>query len=294
MGCPTYQDQLVTTSQRFSSQCSMSDSTIFSQNIQDITLLKPITMPPALSFSDSPTFHPSDYIRIIVSAALFHLAATTTGGQIDPVEPFGDNLILGPSDEVVIISAPALSDLIDSRIFDVDGTIENGFTSGSLLQTNNVPLEDDNGNPSATQLDVATGNFLTEDSVDVVAVWEGTARSIILQFSQIDSANLEWDSPEQLTIQDDGLPALFDTTEFGFRRIIRLLPAQLDSDRFEELVLAYWAADMSIQIAVYDPDPSGNGPLKLQTSINDEVPRSVRRGARIGGEWPLRHYGRRF
>ncbi len=51
-------------------------------------------------------------------------------------------------------------------------------------------------------------------------------------------------------------------------------------------MLAYWAADMSIQIAVYDPDPSGNGPLKLQTSINDEVLDP------FGGERELEESGR--
>jgi hypothetical protein len=109
-----------------------------------------------------------------------------------------------------------------------------------------------------TFTDMVTGNFLGDSRDEVAAAWETGNRSVVLAISNTDRLTNEWhdisvNCSDSLSLINIPYRAdnYFGYDYFGYR-IIRLESANFDSDPEDELVLAYWAADSTLKIELYD------------------------------------------
>jgi hypothetical protein len=106
--------------------------------------------------------------------------------------------------------------------------------------------------------EMIAGNFTGDSRDEVATVWECGNRSVALAFSNIDRLTGEWTDlnvtrSDSLALIDLGFPE--DSAwiySFYKYRLLRLEKGNFDLDDRDELVLAYWGADSTIHIELYD------------------------------------------
>jgi len=129
------------------------------------------------------------------------------------------------------------------------------------------------------KMDAITGDFNDDSADDLIAIWEGPNRTITMIIPQIDKGRLNWSSANATTIA--GAQLIDSAPQTG--RQIRLVSGHFDNDPSEEFILAYWAADKTVRLTVYDTNgdltPQAKGSLAdvaLPVGDRDMVNRSAR------------------
>ncbi len=106
--------------------------------------------------------------------------------------------------------------------------------------------------------DMVAGNFTGDSREEVATAWESENRSLVLIISQVDRLTDQW---TDISIKCTDSLAFINIpyspyNDFGYDyfayRIIRMASANFDSDPEDELILAYWAADSTLRIELYD------------------------------------------
>ena len=200
-------------------------------------------------------------------AALFGLVtpSSTLAQEMDDPDPLKGTHKLGESSEILLLWS------------NDDGSRTRFQTVYDYLNLNNpdpnVPnqlpahetqsISASGGTEDETALDVISGDFDGDGLDDYVAVWEGPDRSIEVIIPDMDRENLKWTSPNLTTVAGAG-SMLNDTNG---PRVLRLARGDFDQDRASEFLLAYWGADATLQIELYETD-AGRAPTRL-TSFND-------------------------
>lgn len=118
------------------------------------------------------------------------------------------------------------------------------------------------------QIDVITGDFNSDGTTDVIAAWEGPERAVQLFIPLIVPETLAWTQAHRLTLQEAG-GLLIDSAETP--RQLRLVAGNFDTDPAPEFVLAYWAADETIRLRLYDTHGTLM-PEELATIADESLP----------------------
>ncbi|MGH7597759.1 MAG: hypothetical protein ACREOI_15525, partial [bacterium] len=128
-------------------------------------------------------------------------------------------------------------------------------------------------------MDAISGDFNGDSADDLIAVWEGLNRTIAMIIPQIDKGQLNWSSANATTVA--GAQLIDSAPQTG--RQMRLVSGHFDNDPSEEFVLAYWAADKTVRLTVYDTNgsltPQAKGAIAdvaLPVGDRDMVNRSAR------------------
>jgi hypothetical protein len=106
------------------------------------------------------------------------------------------------------------------------------------------------------RFDMITGNVTGNNLDEVVAAWETGNRSVALAVSSVNQAthelhDLSLHVTDSLTLVEVPIDTVWMTSYYNYR-LIRLEAGQFDDDEEEEFVLAYWAADSTVRIELYD------------------------------------------
>jgi hypothetical protein len=106
--------------------------------------------------------------------------------------------------------------------------------------------------------ETATGNFTGDSRDEVATVWETADRAFVLTISEINPITDEWhnlSSTKSDTARLVNIPYPADS-EFYYGtydyRLFRLVKGNFDSDAEDEFVLAYWNADSTLTLELYD------------------------------------------
>ncbi len=110
--------------------------------------------------------------------------------------------------------------------------------------------------------DIITGNFTGDSRDEVATVWETGNRAVALAVSGINPLTDEWTdlslhSTDSLALMDMPIPEGTSEDSIWFYsgiecRLLRIEKGNFDNDEKDELVLAYWAADSTVRIEMYD------------------------------------------
>jgi hypothetical protein len=120
--------------------------------------------------------------------------------------------------------------------------------------------------------DMITGNFTGNSLDEVVAAWETGNRSVALAVSGVNQATHELHDlslriSDSLSLVDLPIDSLWMVSYYNYR-LIRLEPGQFDADEENEFVLAYWAADSTVRIELYDESAGFDEPLAV---VSDQL-----------------------
>jgi hypothetical protein len=119
--------------------------------------------------------------------------------------------------------------------------------------------------------DIVAGRFTGGDIDDVVMVWEGAERSIMMAVPGIDAESMTWSDANVFMLKPEGTLA----DDVHTRRQIRIIKGQFTEDEREELLLTWWDDDGTVKMEILNLDGSGSPgtPLAQHTSI--ELPLTV-------------------
>ncbi len=186
--------------------------------------------------------HIRSLVRHLVLATLLVFPCLAMG-QISGADPFLGNYDLGKSCELIMIWSEPTGDQCNQKIFDFLGATNIVLPKPQQSETGEA------GMAGGRSMAVIADDFDGDRKDDLVVAWEGAGRSICLVMPQINSGTLDWTERQLTTIPAGSL------NEHSPHHI-RLVPADFDADPEKEFVLAYWAADGSIRIVLYDTDGS--------------------------------------
>lgn len=190
-----------------------------------------------------------NYLTVI---GLIYLLLPISGfSQLDRTDPFKGNYMLGNSAEIFAIRA--VEDTMEFKIIDAIGNINTGGLEekSSRLELGEwAPLE------YYSPVSIISGNFNDDKYTDVVAAWQAVDSSVVLYVPEIDPQTLDISSAYKAHLPAAGLPKMYHRSS-GLLRIISLDKGQFDTDREQEIVLAYMADYGSpeggpVFIVVYD------------------------------------------
>jgi hypothetical protein len=113
--------------------------------------------------------------------------------------------------------------------------------------------------------DIVAGRFTGGDIDDVVMIWEGANRSIMMAVPGIDADNIVWTDPNVFELKPEG--TLADNVHT--RRQMRIVKGQFTEDEREELLLTWWDADGAIKMEIFNLDANGisGTPVVQHTSV---------------------------
>lgn len=186
----------------------------------------------------------------------------------DPLS--GHTFLRKPQDVAVFQSSSYNWSIPAQRVFDFKYFPGRGDTivlAPEFSRADTLPLTGHSFN------DMIAGNFTGDGREEVAAAWETGNRSVALVISSIDRLTDEW-SDIHIGITDSialiNIPYGADN-DFGYNylgyRLIRLARGNFDSDDKDELILAYWAADSTLRIEMYDDATGFTSP---RASVSDQ------------------------
>lgn len=113
--------------------------------------------------------------------------------------------------------------------------------------------------------DIVAGNFTGGDIDDVVMIWEGANRSMMMAVPGIDAGSMSWTSENAFQLKPEGTLA----DDVHSRRQMRIVSGQFTEDEREELLLTWWDADGTVKMEIFNLDAGGNpeAPIAQHTSI---------------------------
>ncbi len=170
-------------------------------------------------------------------------------GQVNQNDPLYKTYNLGRDDEAVVFKPHVTNNhTVVASIFDTKGAVENGMLFKTYFE--------DNGSHgiygSDFAIDAATGDLNADGQDNIVAAWQGPNRTVTVMVPQIDTTNLQRTGAWYGTVQDYGVPKIFNAPS-GDHNIIRVATGHFDEDPAEEFVVAYCA----------DNGSSDRGPVQL-------------------------------
>ncbi len=163
--------------------------------------------------------------------------------------PLGDYKFLRKPQDIAV-SGGASTNVIDFQYF--PGRGDSIIIRPPISRSDTLPLT---GHEFS---DITTGNFTGDSRDEIASAWETGNRSVALAISRTDRFTGELHDLS-LTATDSlaliNIPYRADNWigyEYFVYRLIRLERGNFDSDPEDELVLAYWAADSTLRIELYD------------------------------------------
>jgi hypothetical protein len=114
--------------------------------------------------------------------------------------------------------------------------------------------------------DIVAGRFTGGDIDDVVMIWEGPNRSIIMAVPGIDAETMAWSAENVFVLKPEG--TLVD--DVYTRRQMRIVKGQFTEDEREELLLTWWDADGTVKMEIFNLGANGNpeAPIVQHSSIS--------------------------
>ncbi len=219
------------------------------------------------------------YFNCLLAAGL--LLASPLFAQSADKDPLLGNYVLGNAAEIVMLwseNQNSADQQSFQKIYDFVN-LNNPAVMDRLQPATRQRETGATGIAGNREMDVITGDFNGDSADDLIAVWEGANRSITMIIPQIDKGKLNWANSNATTIA--GAQFIDSAPQTG--RQMRLVSGHFDNDPQEEFIIAYWAADKTVRLTVYDTNggltPQAKGALAdvtLPTGDRDMVNRSAR------------------
>ena len=189
------------------------------------------------------------FVCFIFSGLVMNLYA-----QEEKKDPLADDsYVFQNSKEMMLFGYNSLKIM---KYLHVHGKGDSLFQSSSITYMNDVDTEPQ---------DVVSGNFIgTFDQV--VAAWAMPDNSVCFTLAEVNPVPESWQCDYLCTEQ--GTPGQLLNVNMGEFYFIRLQAGNFDDDPFDELVMAYWAADTTVKLVLYDSD--GTSTFTVKDTIADQ------------------------
>lgn len=170
-------------------------------------------------------------------------------GQINQKDPLYKTYNLGRDDEAIVFKPHVNNNhTVVTSIFDTKGPVENGLVFKTYFKdTDTLGIYG-----SDYAIDAATGDLNADGQDNIVAAWQGPNRTVTVMVPQIDTTNLQRTGAWYDTVQDYGVPKIFNAPSGG-HNIVRVATGRFDATAAKEFVVAYCA----------DTGSSKGGPIQL-------------------------------
>jgi len=212
------------------------------------------------------------YVTLFAVLAWLVVSALPVLSQENEKDPFYGDYRLGDAAEVLLLWHTFGENQTYQKIYDYinlnnpDPNVPNQFAPSTRQS-----MQDNVDTFSFRPLDTIAGDFDGDDAEDVVAAWEGENRSIRLILPEIQRNSLDWSNANAMTVTNATL--IEDDGQTG--RQLRLVCGFFDSDPEEEFLLAYWAADSTVHLKLFDISSSLT-PQEMSSLTSVTLPRDSR------------------
>jgi hypothetical protein len=127
--------------------------------------------------------------------------------------------------------------------------------------------------------DIVSGKFTGGDIDDVVMIWEGANRAIMMAVPGIDAESMNWTSENAFVLKPEGTLA----DDVHTRRQMRIVKGRFFGGENDDLLLTWWDADGTVKMEIFNlnTDGSPGSPAVQHTSVSLplEVVNTVTRSA---------------
>jgi hypothetical protein len=119
--------------------------------------------------------------------------------------------------------------------------------------------------------DIVAGTFTGGDIDDVVMIWEGANRSIMMAVPGIDAGSMSWTSENAFQLKPEGTLA----DDVHSRRQMRIVSGQFTADEREEILLTWWDADGTVKMEIFNLNTEGTPSSILAEHTSIPLPLTV-------------------
>jgi hypothetical protein len=204
------------------------------------------------------------YFAIIVQIFLLIQSSPAQGNN--PNDPLkGERDLIDESKLVLFWSDRSDSDSdLHYGIFDFI-SFGNPAIEDSLTETSRSSIGGQYQTSGDKAMDIVAGKFTGGDIDDVVMIWEGPNRSILMAVPGIDAGTMTWSDENVFMLKPEG--TLADVVHS--RRQMRIVKGQFTEDEREELLLTWWDADGTVKMEIFNLNANGipGSPIIQHTSV---------------------------
>ncbi len=180
--------------------------------------------------------------------------STALAQETEDTDPLYGNYQFGEAAEVLMVWADP-GNRSQQKVYDfLNLNNPDPNIPDELQPAERQTVDGDQGAYGDENMDAITADFDGDAMTDFVAAWEGPDRSINLMLPQINRRQLDWDNANAQQVAPPG--SLVEEFNSRSGRHLALAPIALDADAEKEFILAYWAADGTITLRLFDTDAS--------------------------------------